>query len=467
MNKILIFFLFILDLASCKTSHNLIEDIYIDKYKDNYLKVAITVNTTETVDSWITYWKVDSSKKTVFNTIHLNGSHVKHILLNTEPASMYQFTVSCKTNKQEVVTSKIYDFRSPTLPIWLQNQFATVKDSTTTLPQIFKEGFMLLNKRETPGCIYIVDYKGRIRWYHMIDNQGIKVTHFTKDKSIVSIIGRNDEPTSYGSEILEVNLWGDTINYLKKGSGDMNYSFHHEIIKNEKGNYVTLFVDKKIKDLRQKGGLERDTITGDGIVVLNNKGKILWKWSVFDAMDPLLDDNIIMDKKDWMHANSVNYDLDGNFLISFYNNGQIWKIDSNTGKVLWKLGKEGTIKIPSDCQFSQAHAVHKTDENVLMFFNNGIDKKNSEVYGLKIDEKTNSSNLVLHIRLPKDIYNDRMGSVYQVNDSLFLCCSSKRKIAVIVNRKGTILWDMETAVPSYRIEFLKKEDLHPYLNPLL
>ena len=34
--------------------------------------------------------------------------------------------------------------------------------------------------------------------------------------SIISILGNNDEPTSYGSEILEINLLGDTLLHLKK-----------------------------------------------------------------------------------------------------------------------------------------------------------------------------------------------------------------------------------------------------------
>ena len=71
----------------------------------------------------------------------------------------------------------------------------------------------------------------------------------------------------------------------------------------------------------------------------------------------------------------------------------------------------------------------------------------------------------LHVRLPPDIYNDRMGSAYMITDSTILCCSSKRKITVLVNRKGTLLWDMETAIPPYRVEFLKKQQVAPWLVP--
>ncbi len=96
---------------------------------------------------------------------------------------------------------------------------------------------MLFNKRETPGLAYIADYKGRIRWYHMIGDTGLKVIHFTKDKTLLGILGTNDEPTSYGSEILEINLLGDTLLHLKKGQGDFTNTIHHEILKNSKNQF--------------------------------------------------------------------------------------------------------------------------------------------------------------------------------------------------------------------------------------
>jgi len=51
-------------------------------------------------------------------------------------------------------------------------------------------------------------------------------------------------------------------------------------------------------------------------------------------------------------AGSLNFDKDSNYIISFYNNGQIWKVDAHTGKVIWKFGKGGTIAMPAECDFT-------------------------------------------------------------------------------------------------------------------
>jgi hypothetical protein len=180
-------------------------------------------------------------------------------------------------------------------------------------------------------------------------------------------------------------------------------------------------------------------------------------------LDPLKDKNILKNKKDWTHANSLNYDKDGNFLISFYNNGQIWKVDSKTGKVIWKLGKDGNMKMSPDSNFSQAHAAHINPEGSLMFFNNGVDVKQSSVFALKVDETGKTVKLDFQIKLPKDVYNDRMGSAYMIDKDAILCCCSKRHITILTNRKGVLLWALESEIPPYRVEFIPEEKLKPFL----
>jgi hypothetical protein len=60
-------------------------------------------------------------------------------------------------------------------------------------------------------------------------------------------------------------------------------------------------------------------VHGDGIIVLDRNGRTKWKWTTFDVLDPLKDTDIIKNKNDWMHANSISFDRDRNYLISFLN----------------------------------------------------------------------------------------------------------------------------------------------------
>jgi arylsulfate sulfotransferase len=451
-------------LVSCtKNEGNIISAIHIGTHSNNELKIQIDVTTSTDATVYAEYWPdAIGSKGKITSPISKNGVDHSLVLYNISPETKYTFQL-ITTQGAVKKTSKTYAFQSRKLPEWLQKQFKASYTNAALLPKEFKEGFMLMSKRETPGVAYIIDYKGNLRWYHMVAGTGFKVSRFTDDKSIISILGKNDEPTSYGSEILEINLEGDTLTHLKKGQGDFTAVIHHEIIKKSTNEIVTLYVDQRITDLSSIGGKKKDTINGDGILIMDKKGKKLWKWSVFDVVDPMKDTALLKNKKDWMHANSLNYDKDGNFIISFYNNGQIWKVDSHTGKVIWKLGKGGTVKMAADCNFSQAHAAHINQQGDLMFFDNGIDKKQSSVFALKMDEKNNSAKLDLHIKLPKDIYNERMGSAYMIDSETILACCSKRHITVLVNAKGTLLWTLESNIPPYRVQFIPANELKPYL----
>jgi arylsulfate sulfotransferase len=420
--------------SGCFSGGNIIKEIHVDLHNNNELKIQLEVLTVDPADAYAEYWAGNDSTNVMRSTTVKSALQHPLVLCNILPKTNYSYHIITLENGVRKV-SKTYSFKSHDLPMWLQDQFKAINTYPKLVPEDFKNGLMLVNKNYAPGLAFLTDYKGQIRWYHMIDGMSYKVLHFTKQQTILALLGRNDEPTSYGSQILEVNLLGDTILNLKKGQGDFKKQIHHEILKNDKGQLVTITVEKKIMDLTSVGA------------------------------DPLKDPNILKTKKDWTHANSLNYDTDGNYIISFYNTGQIWKVDVTTGKVLWKLGKGGTIAMPADCDFAQSHAVHINQEGNLMFFDNGVAKNQSGVFTLKLNEAQQTAKLDMHILLPKEVFNGRMGSAYMINDTSVLVCCSKRHILVLSDRKGTLLWTMETAMPSYRAEFIRSAQLAPYLKP--
>lgn len=465
VNNIILIFIIAAFAGCLNHSENIIKEIHIGLHNNNELNIQLNIVTTKQAQVYAEYWPDSSNEKTgkLVSPISMNGLSHSLVLLNIIPKTNYSYQVITIQNGVNQV-SKTFTFQSHALPLWLQDQFKYACANPNLLPSEFKDGFMLLNKREMPGIAYIIDYTGRIRWYYTVENTGLKVTHFTKDKTILSILGTNDEPTSYGSEILEINLLGDTILHLKKGEGDFINTIHHEILKNDKNQLVTIYEDKKVFDLSSIGGSKKDTVISDGIIVMDRNGKKIWQWSVFDVQDPIKDPHILKNKKDWTHANSLNYDKDSNYIISFYNTGQIWKVNAQTGKIMWKYGKGGDIKMPADANFSESHAVHINAYGNLMFFDNGVEKLQSQVFAVKINEQNNTAQTDLHIKLPAAIYNARMGSAYMINDSSILCCCSKRHISVLVNRSGVLLWTLDTAIPPYRVEFLNKEQVNPWLQ---
>ena len=348
------------------------------------------------------------------------------------------------------------------------NSFSLDCNNFSSLPQSFQKGYVLLYQREVPGIINLVDVKGNVVWSYRSENAGFKMVSFTRDHTFLCITGTKDNDIGYGNAIVELSLQGDTLSYLQRGQRDFNDFIHHEIFLNAKNQIVTLNREERIFDLRKVGGSKNDTVIGDGILVLNKSGQQVWKWTVFDTINPLSDKEILQHKKDWMHANSISTDEDGNYLVSFYNNGQIWKINSTTGRVIWRFGKDGDFEIPYTTIFHSAHAVHINNKGWLMLFDNGADKKRSRSLAFSIDTVSKKAYPEINTWLPPSMYSDRMGSSYLIDDTTLLVCSSRHKTIYLTNLVGDFLWKLSNDnMMSYRAEFIPEESLTPYLNTKL
>ena len=433
-----------------------ISDIRLSSPGGNVLKVQADVRTTDTLDSRIEYW-IKGKEQQVFTTpVSKHASDHRIMLTNLRPKQEYGYRVITSNGPCES-RSKDYAFNTPDFPFWIQDLFTPVYPDTSVVPVLFQQGYLLIYRRETPGILFILNHKGEVVWYHQVHGTGFKTAHFTPRNTIICILGNETYQTSYGNEILELSLSGDTVFHQKTPT------IHHEALTNDQGQVVTISTEEKIMDLSSRGGGKKDTVKSDGIWVMDRKGNTIWKWTVFDALDPLSDKNIVKDKGDWMHANSLNIDKDGNYLLSFYNNGQIWKIDAKTGKLIWKIGQGGDFKMPAEGIFDNSHAVHINRNGELMLFDNGTSKQLSRTLAFQLDEPAHKARLVWQVPLPRDVYSERMGSAYMVNDTTVLHTCSKKNTVVLTNMKGTFLWALRTGMSPYRVEFIPKERLEPFI----
>ncbi|WP_160715892.1 aryl-sulfate sulfotransferase [Chitinophaga solisilvae] len=348
-------------------------------------------------------------------------------------------------------------------PSWMQDQLSVSVQQPDKIPAVFADGYILMNQRDDPGSMLITDAAGHIVWYHQVKGTGCKSAHFTHRKTILCILGDKTYPTSYGNEILEISLTGDTLLHLKKGTGDFTSNVHHEVLLTADDHVVMLTSTEKIADLRAQGGGERDTVKSDGILVTDRHGKKIWQWSVFDVLDPAADKDILHTRSDWMHANSLSFDKDSNYLISFYNNGQIWKLDAKTGKVHWKFGRGGDFSYPDSAGFDMGHAVHLNADGDLMLFDNGVSRQQSQTLAFHLDLRHRRATVKIKAVLPAYLFNERMGSAYLTDNNSILQCSSKRNTLVLGNREGTPLWTMRCTFIPYRAEFISREQLLPYI----
>ncbi|KAK6001605.1 hypothetical protein QM012_002936 [Aureobasidium pullulans] len=125
-------------------------------------------------------------------------------------------------------------------------------------------------------------------------------------------------------------------------------------------------------------------IMDDGIAEIDlNTGATLFRWSSLEHV-PLTASNFHLPKPesttekrgwDWFHANSVDKNADGDYLLSSRHASSIYKISGVDGAILWTLsGKSPDIDHSSGFNFSwQHHARFKYEDQsttIISFFDN-------------------------------------------------------------------------------------------------
>ena len=68
---------------------------------------------------------------------------------------------------------------------------------------------------------------------------------------------------------------------------------------------------------------------------------------------------------EYFHANAVDLDSDGNFLVSSRNTSTVYKIDRATGKIMWRLGgKKSDFKLGPGVRFDWQHSIRAAGRHV-------------------------------------------------------------------------------------------------------
>jgi len=287
----------------------------------------------------------------------------------------------------------------------------------------------------------LINSDGIPLWYGMADTTLSRPFNIVDKKSYLSL--------SKPNLIEEVTFEGDTLVSINT----MKNIIHHDILKhNDK------FIGLTYKYFDVENNLDLDTLKGDGIVVYDSLGKLLWEWNIFDFINPMDKSNEYYLTKDWSHANGIFVDYDENYLISFRAFGQIWKINSSTGDIIWRLGMNGDFDLSKSEIFYAQHAINKIDNDTYILFDNGdVElRKSSRALIFKLDEENNDFQIEKSVFLPDDLFSFKQGSVYLFDKDKLLFASSVNSRVVITDMNGEVLWNLNSDYSFYRAYYLKK-----------
>ncbi|TLX73474.1 hypothetical protein E9993_15285 [Labilibacter sediminis] len=475
--------------GECSDAHD-IGTIEIEQVEYNALKVYLRIETEPHMDAYIQYWEAQDSSKIYYSPLSQDNRIHEIMLVQLTPATQYKFNIvvqnsCCKT------FSKTYDFKTKN-PTWV----SYYKNTRGFSSKIF-DGNFHFHSRNNPGHMLIVDNNGNLNWYQKAP-YNFKVSQYTSKNTFLGIISDDTLKYSSGKEIVEVDLYGQLVRNIKSGDEVIgNKIFHHEINYDKDGNLMVLTLEDREFDLSSIGGSKKDTVTGDGILILNTEGKKIWEWTVFDVLNPIEYKNILKEKHDWLHANSLFQDSVGNYLVSFRNLNQIWKINGKSGQIEWKLGgSDSDFNLNEDCKFYGQHHIRLDQQNDLVLLDNGnkfikkgmknkklkqpfklknfkqlsreekkkhFEKRNSQLnlnnsysrlLKLRINEENQTVGLVQEVKFPIEYYTKSQGSAEFINDSIVMFCSTNNKRILFTDYEGNIKEVVPLEFGSYRAQYI-------------
>ncbi len=426
---------FILVLISCEKDRLPkveVDDVTIQNRVSSALVAKVLFRTNEPVNGYILYWQKGTPESVAKSTIIGTNTTSHSIpLLRLSENTEYNYRIMWKTMSDP---SELRTFTTKKIPDWVKNFYNEeenkIKEET--------KGYYLFHNKSTPACAIVVNEKGEIVWYRTSDNK-IQVAKITDEGTLLTIQDDLNSKFATGNTILESTFDGDTLRLLKKGVGSVNNFFHHDMAIDNNGNIVALVE------------IEKNGLPGEGIEVFNPNGQKIWEWSSLDGTE--LPENYI---QPW--SNSISINNKGDYIVSFRVTSQVWKIDSETGHVIWKLGKDSDFELDTNEQFMFQHNAVETADGKITMFDNGSEEQRPKSRVLQLvlnyDQMTVQTNLSHY--LPSEYFSPYMGSAEILeNNDMLLASATKGKI-VTLKADGTVKWILTMNDKIYRVAYFKE-----------
>lgn len=234
----------------------------------------------------------------------------------------------------------------------------------------------------------------------------------------------------------------------RKGGKECVSGFHHEALRLSNGHVLAIAGLERMMPAGTQGSKDPVDVLGDIVVDLDEELQVVAVWNLFDHLDlkraslynatckigpgsggcPAI--FLAETANGWTHSNALNYiPSTGDFLISMPEQDWVLKVDwrdgKGTGKILWRLGKDGDFTAKTDDPspwFSYQHdaGFEPVGSNFLSILDDGHQRFAKDPKALtrgqlwKLDEETKTATLVHNADL--GVYAIAVGSAQRLKN---------------------------------------------------
>ena len=238
----------------------------------------------------------------------------------------------------------------------------------------------------------IVDDRGQVVWFRPMRGAGVRAMDFKvqRYRGEAVITYYEGVGTTYGrGEYVILDSSYREVSRVRAGNsyaGD-----HHEFLITPEGTALITIYSPVRWDLSSVGG-PRDGAVLDGIAqeVDIATGEVLFEWHSLDHVGIEESYRTLPEHAggifDYFHINSIDVDPDDNLLVSARTTFAVYKIDRQTGEVIWKLGGKGSsFEMGPGTWMRYQHDARRQPDGTITIFDNGGVQKDDQSYGLVLD----------------------------------------------------------------------------------
>jgi hypothetical protein len=266
--------------------------------------------------------------------------------------------------------------------------------STDTLPTDLPQ-YAVSGSYPAPGYVVfasgpyglVIDNTGRVVWYRRFaDGPGLNFMAQPNGHYAA-------RPTTPAPDDLEAWLELDPAGNVTRTLGcahDLQPRFH-DLITQSDGSYWLMCDEVRSMDLSSFGGAGNAAIMGTALQHISASGTLLFHWSAFDhfSITDLDSADRMGASINWTHGNSIDLDTDGNLIVSFRNLGELTKINSITGAVMWRMGgrrNEFTFTDSPSPAYARQHGVRVVGAGSLLLLDNVGNPRESRAERYTVNE---------------------------------------------------------------------------------
>ena len=210
------------------------------------------------------------------------------------------------------------------------------------------------------------------------------------------------------------------------------------------------------------GGQTNATVIGNNIQELDENHNVVFEWNCWDNFDikDAVHEDLRANTIDYIHMNSISIDYDSNIVISSRHLSEVTKINSKTGKIMWRLGGEkNQFTFVNDLYgISYQHDARpvpgKPDQYTIFDDGNYHSPNFSRVVEFKIDTMTMTATKVWEYRHSPDYYTSWMGNAQRLeNGNTFIDWADNplpKAYEVTPSGENVYSADFEQSTPCYR-----------------